>query len=61
MCCLQTELCDCYLPFHALLHHSKVSVSDHLSNLVLLVDGGGRNCSIAVHCEKETFQMSLTS
>lgn len=41
------------LPLHTLLHHRKVSISDHFTDFVLLVDQGGRNWSIAVHCEKK--------
>lgn len=37
------------LPLHTLLHHSKVSVSDHFSDLVLLVDGGGRDGPVSIH------------
>lgn len=37
------------LPLHTLLHHSEVSVSDHFSYFVFLVDDGGRNGSVSVH------------
>lgn len=41
----------CCSPLHTLLHHSKVSISDHFSNLVLFVDDGGRDGSIPIDCE----------
>lgn len=40
-------------PLHALLHHSEVAVPDDFADLVLLVDEGGGDGAVAVHC-KET-------
>lgn len=50
----------CSSPLHALFDHSKVSVSDHFTHLVLLVDDGGRNGPITVHCE-ETEDLYVTN
>lgn len=47
----QNKWMFCYSPLHTLLHHSKVSISNHFSNLVLVVDDGGWNGPIPIYCE----------
>lgn len=43
---------SCSSPLHALLDHSEVPVPDDFADLVLLVDEGGGDGAIAVHCEE---------
>lgn len=45
-------------PLHTLFHHSKVSISDHFADLVLLIDDGGGNWPITVYCEGKNEHVS---